>query len=152
MNKLNIEKNTNIIEFILAEQEKSKGEIQKQITDNKTTLDDVTFFLDNKPEGIMTKEQFKELLQRISKIELQAFKSFLEVMNDNRKINTSSFAQTDKKGQEYYWLKIYGKNGATEFKVSSFPGLDRLMQGYLFNLYNVTLTLEGLYTEAMRVA
>ncbi|MEJ5962243.1 hypothetical protein [Pedobacter immunditicola] len=145
-------KTADIIDFILAEQEKSKSEIQKQITDNKTILDDESFFLDNKPEGIMTKEQFKELLQRVSKIELQAFKTFLDVMNDNRKINTSSFAQTDKKGQEYYWLKIYGKNGATEFKVSSFPGLDRLMQGYLYNLYNVTLTLEGLYTEAIRVA
>jgi hypothetical protein len=146
---LNTEKTTDIIDFILAEQQKSKAEIQSQVDAHKTLINDQTFFLDNAPEGIMTKEQFIFLMQGINKSDLQAFKTFIGIMTESRKINTSSFAQTDKKGNEYYWLKIYGKNGSSEFKVSSFPGLDRLMQGYLFNMYNVSLTLEALYAEAM---
>lgn len=148
----NISNTADIIDFIIAEQQKTKGEILAQVDAHKTLIDNQTFFLDNKPEGIMTKEQFISLMQGISKHDLHAFQALLGIMTQNQKINTSSFAQTDKKGNEYYWLKIYGKNGTTEFKVSSFPGLDRLMQGYLFNLYNVSLTLEALYAEAMAIA
>ena len=147
----NDNKTTDIIDFILSEQQKSKAEIQVQVDAHKTLINDQTFFLDNAPVGIMTKQQFISLMRR-NKQDLKAFQALISIMTESQKINTSSFAQTDKKGNEYYWLKIYGKNGATEFKVSSFPGLDRLIQGYLFNMYNVSLTLEALYAEALTSA
>jgi len=140
--------NSNIIEFILSEQEKTKTEIQSQIADHKTVIDNTTFFTDNFPMGIMSKNQFSMQMHSSSKNDLIGIKTLFNAMSENRKINTSAFAMTDKKGQEYYWLKLYGENGATEFRISNFPGLDKLMQGYLFNMYNVSLTLEELYSEA----
>jgi hypothetical protein len=141
--------NINIIDFILAEQEKAKAEINSQIHDNKIVMDNQSFFTDNSPEGILDKSQFIKCVSRMSKFELLALEKLLVIMSENKKINTSAFAQTDKEGNEYYWIKVYGKNGTTEFKISVFPGLDKLMQGYLFNLYSVNANLNSLYSEAI---
>jgi len=140
--------NNNIIEFILAEQEKSKAENRIQANGNKTVIDDRSFFMDNSTFGITTKLDFLNAVHSRNKTQLKAIETLFIIMGEHKKINTSTFAQIDKKGDEYYWIKIYGNNGATEFKLSSFPGLDKLMQGYLFNMYLVKASFTNLYNEA----
>lgn len=152
MENLNSTNNNDIITFILATQKKTKEEVQAQHESNKTVINNETFFTDNLPEGIMSKDEFKEMMTTIPETQLKAFDALIKAMTENRKINTSEFAQTNKYGNEYYWIKLFGKNGMTEFKVSTFPGLDKLMQGYLFNIYKVSLSLKELYNEAMNIA
>lgn len=141
--------NNDIINVILASQKKAKEEIQIQNDSTKTVINNETFFTDNLPEGIMSKEDFLKMTSTASEAQLKAISSLSKAMTENKKINTTDFAYTDKQGKEYYFIKLYGRNGGTEFKILSFPGLDKLMQGYLFNIYKVNVSLEELYTEAM---
>jgi hypothetical protein len=139
--------NNNIIDVILAKQAKTKEEVNAQADSNKTLIDNKTFFTDNFPEGILSKEQFLQMITRPSKAQLSAINSLARAMTEKRKINTSDFSYTDKKGHDYYFIKLDGQNGGTEFKILTFPGLDKLIKGYLWNVYNVQISLEGLYQE-----
>ncbi|MBC8987741.1 hypothetical protein H9X96_18410 [Pedobacter sp. N36a] len=147
-NMNDIQKNNDIINTILAQRESTKLELQAQNNINKTLIDNQTWFTENVPQGIMSIDQFNFEIETSSKTQLQSLSSLLRIMSESRKINTTDFAHTDKNGKSYYWIKAFGKNGGTEFKIFDFPGLAKLIEGYIWQLYLVNVSLEGLYSEA----
>lgn len=149
-NTMNTDKNNDIINTILAQRAVTKFEVQAQRELNKTLINNQTWFVDNFPHGIMTIEQFVIETNTASKTQLQSITSLLKIMSDRRKINTSDFPYTDKSGLSYYWIKAYGENGGTEFKIYDFPGLSKLLEGYIWKLYIVDASFEGIYTEAIK--
>ncbi|AMQ01871.1 hypothetical protein AY601_5058 [Pedobacter cryoconitis] len=143
-------KNSSIIDFIVSEQRKKKNELNAIVEENKTVIDNQTFFIENFDFGIVTKSEFLKFIGD-DKPALREFQGFIQMMKENRKIN-HNLPYASKDGNEYYYLKIQGSNGDLNIKIKSLPWIDHLLHGYAFNKYNVNLDIEGLYTEATKLA
>ena len=143
-------KNSNIIDFIVSEQRKKKNELSAIIEENKTVIDNQSFYIENFPFGITTKPEFLKFIGD-DKPALREFQGFIQMMTEGRKIN-HNLPWTAKDGYDYYYLKIQAPNGDLNIKMKSLPWIDKLLNGYTFNQYNVHLDLQGLYEEATKIA
>lgn len=138
-----------IIDFIVSEQKAQAAQIEVQKIESIPVLDELTVFKDNNPKGLLEKEKFKVVFTT-NKLSLIPIKQFFDAISDQQKFTTTPFAQTNKKGEKYYWIKQYGKFGMTEYKLPYFEGLDELMAAYLFGLFRFKIDFKALYEEAIK--
>jgi hypothetical protein len=141
--------NIEFIEFIVAEQKKVAAEIEQQKVENVPVQDEKSVFKDNSPEGLLEKQKLRAILQ-FSKLDLIPINQFFDAISTLQKFNTTPFAQTNRKGDKYYWIKQYGKFGMTEYKLPYFEGLDELMTAYLFGVYRFKIDFKALLEEAVK--
>lgn len=139
----------NIIDFIVSEQRAKAAEIEVQKIETIPSLDELTIFKDNNPNGLLEKSKFK-IVFNLDGVKLIPVKQFFDAISNQEKFNTTPFAQTSKKGDKYYWIKQYGKFGMTEFKLPYFEGLDEIMAAYLFGLFRFKIDFKALYEEAIK--
>jgi len=139
----------NILDFIVSEHKAKAAEIEVQKIESIPVLDELTIFKDNNPKGLLEKEKFKVVFTT-GKLNLIPIKQFFDGISEQQNFNTTPFAQTNKKGEQYYWIKQYGKFGMTEYKLPYFDGVDELMTAYLFGMYRFKIDFKALYEEAIK--
>ena len=138
-----------IIDFIVQENRTIAAETEVLKVESIPLLNEVTIFNNNDPNGILEKVKFKVVFTK-DKLDLLPIKQFFEDLSGQQKLNTTPFAQTNKKGEQYYWIKKFGKFGVIEYKLPYFEGLDELMAAYLFGVYRFKIDFKALYEEAMK--
>ena len=138
-----------ILDFIVSKQKAQAAEIEVQKIESIPLLDELTIFKDNNPKGLLEKERFKVIFST-NKLNLMPIKQFFDGISEQQKFNTTPFAQTNKKGEQYYWIKQHGKFGMTEYKLPYFDGVDELMTAYLFGMYRFKIDFKALYEEAIK--
>lgn len=140
-----------LIDFIVSERKKQGAEILAQRDENKPVLNIANVF--NTPEnanGVLFKDKFRLIYTDFGREQLLAFKALLEAMKNKERLNTTPYALTDKKGNDYHWVKLSGKNGNKEFKMNSFDGLDRLLNVYLMDMAIIDIDFDELYHESQK--
>jgi hypothetical protein len=139
----------NVLEFIIDEQKKQSEEIEQVKLQSIPELDEVTIFKDNNPNGLLEKANTRLIFKK-GMADLMPIKQFFDAISAHQKFNTTPFAQTNKKGEKYYWIKQFGKFGMTEYKLPYFEGLDELMTAYLWGMYRFKIDFKGFYEEAVK--
>jgi len=141
-----------LLNFIVAEQKAKATQIKSDTLEAILQLNARTIFKNNNPNnpiGILDKEKIIPIFSR-GKHFLAAIKQFFDALSQQQKFVTTPFAQVSKKGEEYYWIKQYGKFGMTEYKLPYFEGLHEIINSYLFGIYRFDIDFKEFYEEAMR--
>lgn len=140
-----------LIDFIVSERKKQGAEILAQRDENKPVLNVTNVFsTPENPNGILDKNKFRLIYTDFGKEQLLAFKALLEAMKNKERLNTTPYPLTDKKGKDYNWMKLFGKNGNKEFRMDSFDGLDRLLNVYLMDMAVIDIDFDELYHESQK--
>jgi len=140
-----------LIDFIVSERKKQGAEILAQRDENKPVLNVTNVFnTPENPNGIFYKDKFRVIYTDFAREQLLAFKALLDAIKNKERLNTTPYALTDKKGNDYHWVKLSGKNGNKEFKMNSFDGLDRLLNIYLMDMAVIDIDFDELYHESQK--
>ncbi len=137
---------SNIINMILENQNKQKAENQQKFEANLPVLDANTVFVENSPMGIISKPSFAELFNSDREV-LENLNEFVNLLNSQKKIQTSITPKLDRYFKEYFWISAKGVNGELSFKLPNFVGLSELLKAHINRTHIFKFNLEELYQE-----